>query len=579
MESVKKARFVEWQRHDGIESLAIPSFEKRPYLYPSPVLRQDLSELLNYETGNELGISIAISYRLRKPFFYTEVLAKQACWFIKHLCERTDMISEKVPIRFGITTDLYEMVMPYLNACGFPEGLIDWIKTQEALYPGSTKLLAMQHDRFKNVERVLHFDLCYFIETDPTQHKAIWFEQIKERWREEPFVLPYSFSKIKVKDTESRIMAIYNQGWGEDVPAEEHILWTALSKYLDEPPDKLKDHFLIDEGEIAEVKAPLFGFSREQLDKLNLETDIFPVMQVSNDEVALEAYAYRENWTTADVATIETAMRWRSSGDPIDPNVELGIRYTHSALDPELWMTQYRSINQWLRKDQYKGFNKFELKSPIKTRESVKFIENVIRSEHDSILHSRFELDVLYELAYGMHDLPGTSGHIIHCGMHRGGSICVMAQAVRDSGSMLKPVIGIDPYVKEFRRTQPDFRNNACMLMYDNIHKLSLEDCICPILFDDTKFFDMFSIPSRIIFIDSSHLYDHTKEEIRLLLPNLVNNGWLVFHNYAPKEDVVTVVNEFIDNQTDYDLNLYYLADIPGDLRDNSMILMQVRQI
>ena len=223
--------------------------------------------------------------------------------------------------------------------------------------------------------------------------------------------------------------------------------------------------------------------------------------------------------------------------------------------------------------DRRNSFPEFELKAPERTRGVVRPMEDMMRIDKDSIWHSQTELDALYELAYGLHDTPGTQGHIIHCGIHRGGSICVMGAGARDSRSMLKPVIGIDPYYNSSYEGRDGFWNESYRQARENIHHFGLADYICPIIFEDTKLFGTFRIPTRITFIDTTHLYEHTKEEIQLLVPNLVDNGWLVFHDYSSDYEVIPAVNEFIDNQTDYELSNYHL-----DLKYSTMLIMQVKR-
>lgn len=46
-----------WLRHNGLH-LVERLYERRPYLYETPVLREDLSQYLEYYTSNELGVSL-----------------------------------------------------------------------------------------------------------------------------------------------------------------------------------------------------------------------------------------------------------------------------------------------------------------------------------------------------------------------------------------------------------------------------------------------------------------------------------------------------------------------------------------
>ena len=342
---VPTGRIVDWVRHNGIEKLAIKSDERRPFLYGSPILPQDMSKLLDYECSNELGISVTLSCRIFRMLYYVETLAKQSFWFIKHLCERTDVIEEKVPIRFCITTDVREMVSPYLRACNFPEDKIDWIESQEAVFPQSTKMLAMKHVSFKDVQRVLHLDTTLFISTEESQYKGTWFKNVKDTWKSEPFAQSHMFivpDKPEYrKFHEARGMSIFDRYWGGGIPPEEHLLWTTLSEFLNESPVKLKECFLKDSGDIIVIIGPCFGFSQSELYKITLDRDIYPVMRVSGDEAAIAAYAYREGWTNDDVCDMSLAFNWIQFSDLFKPKTEYGLTFSDQRIPAELWMRQY----------------------------------------------------------------------------------------------------------------------------------------------------------------------------------------------------------------------------------------------
>ena len=345
MDSSKTGSIVDWVRPHRTEKLAIPKNNRRPYLFGSPVLTEDLSKLLDYDDSNqELGISIVLCYRLWRALFYTESLAKQAFWFVKHLCERTDMREEKIPIRFCITNDVGEIAMPYIRACNFPNDKIDWVESREPVYPQSTKFIGMQHSSLKHVDKVLHLDLCYLIDTDETQHKGTWFNNVNAIWQSEPFAQSHPFIMSDALGnrvfTEHRSTTLFDRDWGDGVPPEEHLLWRTLSDFLGESPAKLK-HYFMNDDEIADISGGCFGMSRHLLDNLDLETDIYPAMRVTNDECALEAYAYREKWTNEDVCDIGSAFRWVNTTAPVELNGEYGIRYVDQQLSTDIWMDQY----------------------------------------------------------------------------------------------------------------------------------------------------------------------------------------------------------------------------------------------
>ena len=79
-------------------------------------------------------------------------------------------------------------------------------------------------------------------------------------------------------------------------------------------------------------------------------------------------------------------------------------------------------------------------------------------------------------------------------------------------------------------------------------------------MYDDRGFFDFWTMPVRLIFIDTSHTYEQTKLEIEKSIPHIVNDGWLALHDYHDAHPgVVCAVNEFLDSQTEYDLEVYFV--------------------
>jgi cephalosporin hydroxylase len=55
-------------------------------------------------------------------------------------------------------------------------------------------------------------------------------------------------------------------------------------------------------------------------------------------------------------------------------------------------------------------------------------------------------------------------------------------------------------------------------------------------------------IPASIdlLFIDTSHLYDHTMAELKRYAPRVRPGGWIVFHDYVSFAGVSRAVGEFL---------------------------------
>ena len=247
--------------------------------------------------------------------------------------------------------------------------------------------------------------------------------------------------------------------------------------------------------------------------------------------------------------------------------------------------------------DRRATFERFEMKQPIETIQKIESMlgsmENVMEIDGESVPHSKEELGILYEIACGMHDVPNTEGYIIHCGMHRGSSLCVMGEALKRNRSMIKPVIGLDPYwntaihwntmtadgsvtIQDRSKESEFLWNEAYRLLRENIKHFDLSFFVCPVIFSDLGFFEMFTLPARIIFIDTWHVYKHLKNEIEIILPNLNNNGWLIVHDYWQYHPgIIHALNEFLDTQTDYDITPYCWQY--SDMEFGSLIMMRLK--
>ena len=90
-------------------------------------------------------------------------------------------------------------------------------------------------------------------------------------------------------------------------------------------------------------------------------------------------------------------------------------------------------------------------------------------------------------------------------------------------------------------------------------HKLDLTEYICPIIYDDLSYFQCWTLPTRLIYLDSNHHYLRVKQQIGLLTDRLITEGWLAFHDYVDKDffGVIPTLNQFVDELTQYDLDIY----------------------
>lgn len=128
--------------------------------------------------------------------------------------------------------------------------------------------------------------------------------------------------------------------------------------------------------------------------------------------------------------------------------------------------------------------------------------------------------------------------YIVECGVRSGESTRSFAKIANHMDAQL---IGVDI----------DCAANAVYRRYDNVNAAFRFESVNARFFcmDDRKFPEYFRSEERyngkqidIIFIDTSHFYEHTLEEITLFLPLLSDHGLMIFHdsNVAPLKNNTT---------------------------------------
>lgn len=172
------------------------------------------------------------------------------------------------------------------------------------------------------------------------------------------------------------------------------------------------------------------------------------------------------------------------------------------------------------------------------------------------------ELAALYEVARGLHhNRPDTQGYVVELGSYRSGSACALALGLRDASTRWKPVVTVDSYgwtsdpapqcqpadipasIIPVRGDEPGLES-AWVLEHRNHEQNYVQarraywalglasDHICPVIIRTQTFFQLWSRPLRVVFVDASHEYDRTFLEIQGSLAHLCEDGWLVFHDY-----------------------------------------------
>ena len=196
------------------------------------------------------------------------------------------------------------------------------------------------------------------------------------------------------------------------------------------------------------------------------------------------------------------------------------------------------------------------------TLHRVSKIQDVIRVDKDSIWGATRALAVLYDLAAGYHTpyklgdryYDPRDGYCLELGTFRGGSASVMASALKDLEIKDKPLFTVDSYLPFPNHDDPA---ETCRFAMEAFRTLDVTDYVCQIIYNDLAFLRFWTLPTRLIYLDSNHSFKHTKEAIYMLMNKLMVNGWLALHDYIEGCGVLSALNQFLDEQTEYDLDAW----------------------
>ena len=179
---------VKWHRADETITIDTDLRENRvtrPCYYSTPVLRQDISQYINYPTNSDLAVSLVVWGRPGESN-YSELMIKRIPWIVKNLSEQTDLLDCKIPIVVSISADLQDVALPYLEVCNYPLSAINWFENPDPL-TYAVKMEVMRHPVFGTFERILHLDTSIVIRLHANQHPSSFFSSILTKWRDQSF--------------------------------------------------------------------------------------------------------------------------------------------------------------------------------------------------------------------------------------------------------------------------------------------------------------------------------------------------------------------------------------------------------
>lgn len=168
----------------------------------------------------------------------------------------------------------------------------------------------------------------------------------------------------------------------------------------------------------------------------------------------------------------------------------------------------------------------------------------------------------LYELASGYHSQ--SQGYVLEFGSWCCATAVMLAKALIKKNDPYLPVITVDPY--KYYPNNPFSPELITYLESHRMHQRFGDEVyygIVRVVSEDLSFMRLWNNPIRLAFIDTTGQYDHTKDEMEACLPFMVDDSWLVFHDYyEPYQDgLIDVVDEFVENQTEWEIQPYRMVD------------------
>jgi hypothetical protein len=208
------------------------------------------------------------------------------------------------------------------------------------------------------------------------------------------------------------------------------------------------------------------------------------------------------------------------------------------------------------------AFPRFDYRDPLQTQQVIRTIRQQAKAFCED--HT---LGMLYELARGYWSPPTAQGYVVELGSMQGGSTCALAMGVRDSGSQLRPVIAVDCYGWPDPALPKGVQHSPWTFNYiaarETYWKLDLAwDFVCQVIIRSDVFPKLWNRPIRVLFIDTSHVYELTLAEIHNHLPYMVEDGWIVFDDYDPRsqwgpDGVIPAVNQWLTQEKGWELEPY----------------------
>ena len=215
----------------------------------------------------------------------------------------------------------------------------------------------------------------------------------------------------------------------------------------------------------------------------------------------------------------------------------------------------------------------FKLLEPKQYDESHRFVNQLqdeifkdapLRAHQHLSLMGADEQAMLYEIALGLHNEPDTRGYVLEFGSWCGASSVLLTKAMLQKNDGCLPVVAVDPYA--YTPENPFDPATVTYLESRRMHNRFGPEVyygLIRVIAPDLNFLRVWNQPIRMLFIDTTGQYNHTRDEIYQSLPHMVDDSWLVFHDYYEpyQEGLIQAFDEFVTTQTDWDLEPYRFSE------------------
>ena len=324
---------IEWHRVDGVTELDV-LHSSRQFLYNTPVLRSSLGGYLDYPVNHELGVSLSLFQAEYISRHYPELLAKQACWFVKNLCEMTDLVKCGVHLRLGITNDMESVCVPYLDACSFPMAHVDWLDPHRS--GRFSKFDAMRTEGFGDIRKILHLDLNFLFGGHTTHTPTPIFSRIRELWKSKPIATAKSILQPRDSDFYQDLREYGTSDLYDEILKQ-------VADYVGNSVDIERDYWECADPAYV-FGGAAFGFARDALEG-ELIGELDKLMHITiSDEQAVAIYMRANGYRPDDVDDIFSAFKWSAGKkEDVELYAESPTIYTTSEYtDFSVWMSQHQ---------------------------------------------------------------------------------------------------------------------------------------------------------------------------------------------------------------------------------------------